>query len=106
MRKRRELSTLRLLGFSRVSITTFPIVQAALISVLGCLLAGAFSEGVSAALNTAFSDRVLEGERVCRLLLQHHLAAFALTLSLALAASAAGGLMASRVTPAEGLRDE
>ncbi len=106
MRKRRELSTLRLLGFSRVSITTFPIVQAVLISVLGCLLAGAFSEGVSAALNTAFSDRVLEGERVCRLLLQHHLAAFALTLSLALAASAAGGLMASRVTPAEGLRDE
>jgi putative ABC transport system permease protein len=104
-RKRKELSILRLIGFSTASIVAFPMVQAALTAVLGGALAVVVAHGLGATLNGLFASSLRPGEEICRLLPQHIAASLAGTLLAAMLASAWAGLRASRIEPAEGIRD-
>jgi putative ABC transport system permease protein len=56
-------------------------------------------------LNDLFTASLRAGERICRLLPEHVVAAIAGTLLCAVAASAWAGLRAARIEPAEGIRD-
>ena len=104
-RKRRDLSVLRLLGFSGQAITLFPIIQALLIAVFGSGIAlGAFHL-VGLGLNHGFADDLQPGEAICRLLVSHQLAAAAMTVACAQVAAAWAGFRVARIRPAEGLRD-
>lgn len=104
-RKRRDLALMRLVGFSTASVCAFPAGQAALVALAGTALSLAAYSGVAALLNATFSANLAEGEFVCRLLPHHAAAAAGLTVALALAASFVGGRRASRIEPAESLRD-
>jgi putative ABC transport system permease protein len=104
-RKRRELSVLRLVGFPTGSIIAFPMVQAGLVGLIGAAVALLAYAGVALVLNGLFTASLRAGERICRLLPEHVVAAIAGTLLCAVAASAWAGLRAARIEPAEGIRD-
>lgn len=104
-RKRRELGVLRLVGFTTLGIVWFPVCQALYIACLGSLTAGAIYFIIEVTINQLFATSLGSGEFICRLLPAHFAAAFAGTLACAFAAAALGGLRASRIEPAEGLRD-
>ena len=104
-RKQRDLSIIRLLGFSSGAMIRFPIIQALAISIAGLALAFSFYYGAEQLINALFSAPGLEGQRVCVLLPSHFGIAAAGTLISAALAAAAAGWQASRVEPAEGMRD-
>jgi len=104
-RKRRDLATLRLLGFRTRATVAFPVVQAAAIAVLGAALAmGAFAL-VASVINSHFASSLGAGETACRLLPGHVAAAIGTTLICALAAAALAGARVTRIDPSEGLRE-
>lgn len=63
-RKRKMLGMLRLLGFSRLSLTLYPLTQTLLTAIAGCALSLLLYLGVSFGISEAFSS---QGELVCKL---------------------------------------
>ncbi len=104
-RKRRELSVLRLVGFYTAGIVWFPVLQALFTAVFGWMLAVLIYVGVEQGLNRLFAEGLEAGAKLCRLLPQHYGIAIGITLGAALLASFLGGMRASRIEPAEGLRE-
>ncbi len=104
-RKQRELSIIRLLGLSSGAMMRFPVVQAIAISVAGLTLAFAVYFGAQRAINALFAVPRLEGQPICMLLPEHYATAAAATLISAVLAAAVAGWQASRIEPAEGMRD-
>lgn len=104
-RKRRELSILRLIGFSTGSLMLFPMTQAALVALLGAAAAGLVYLPVTTTLNDWFILSLQPGEAICRLLPVHLGLALAITLFGAIAAASWAGWRAARIEPAEGIRD-
>ena len=104
-RKQRELSMLRLIGFPTWSVVLLPLVQAGLIAVLGTAVAVLAYFAVSGVLNGLFAASLRTDELICRLLPQHFAVAVVATLVCAVAASGWAGYRASRIDPAEGIRD-
>ena len=86
-RKRRELSVLRLLGFSSAALVAFVVLQALYTGVFSLLLAWGLYGLAEIGLNRLFQQS--PGEQACRLLLQHYLLALLATL---LASAVALGL--------------
>jgi putative ABC transport system permease protein len=104
-RKRREIALLRLVGLRTGPVVGFPAVQALVVAAAGILLSASLYAGVSTLFNRAFATELRRDEFVCRLLPGDAAAAVALTLVFALSASAVGGYRATRIDPAESLRD-
>ena len=104
-RKRRELSIVRLIGFSTGSLVLFPVAQALLVAGLGAASAFAVFFPVASALNGWFADSLQPGELICRLRPTHVALALATTLLGSAIAAAWAGWRAARIEPAEGLRD-
>ncbi|MBK1694365.1 lipoprotein ABC transporter permease [Chromatium weissei] len=104
-RKRRELSILRLIGFSTGNLMLFPMTQATLIALLGAATAALVYLPVTTTLNDWFILSLQPGEAICRLLPIHLALALAITLLGAIAAASWAGWRAARIEPAEGMRD-
>jgi len=104
-RKRRDLATLRLLGFRTRATVAFPVVQAAIVAVLGAALAMGVFAIVASVINSHFAGGLGVGETACRLLPIHVAIAIGTTLVCALAASALAGGRVARIDPSEGLRE-
>jgi putative ABC transport system permease protein len=104
-RKRRDLATMRLLGFRTRATVAFPVVQAALVAFLGTALAIATAAAVAAVVNGYFASSLEAGETACRLLPLHAAIAAGATLLCALGAAALAGARVARIDPAEGLRE-
>jgi putative ABC transport system permease protein len=105
-RKRRDIATLRLVGFSTASVTLFPIVNALLTAGLGFVLAALIYRAVEPVLNGSLAAATHFDAAVAHLAPRHFALAAALTLFGALTAALAAGLKAGTVDPAEGMRDE
>ena len=104
-RKRHDLALLRLLGFVAHSVLIVPVVQALLIAAAAFGLAyGAYAVG-AVLFNRVLGANLAATEFVCRLAWNDVVVAGALTLLVALTAAVAGGLRASRVEPADCLRE-
>jgi putative ABC transport system permease protein len=105
-RKQRELSLLRLVGFSTGSVAAFPIVQAVLTAVMGVVLASLAVLATAPVIDQMFAGQLPPGAHVFRLHGSHFLVAVLITASSAAAAASLAGIRAARITPSEGLRDE
>ena len=105
-RKQRELSLLRLFGFSTGCVAAFPIVQAVLTAVLGVGLASLVVLATAPVIDRMFAGQLPPGVRVFRLEPGHFVVAVLLAASCAAAAASFAGIRAARVMPSEGLRDE
>lgn len=104
-RKRKELSVLRLVGFSTADIVWFPMVQALFTAVLGWALAVAIYLATALVINDMLMAQLETEQQVCRLLPRHYAIALLLTCTAAVLAAGLAGLRSARVEPSEGLRD-
>ncbi|WP_350448657.1 ABC transporter permease [Pseudomonas solani] len=102
-RKRRELSVLRLLGFSTAALVGFVVLQALYTGTFSLALAGVLYLAAETGLNHLFQSAA--GESACRLLFSHYLLALLATLACSALAAATGGWRAARIEASEGLRD-
>ena len=104
-RKRRDLALLRLFGFRHGTVILMPLIQSAVIAALAFLLAALAYLAGAVAFNRSLGQNLAGQGYVCRLEPAHLAVAAAATLLLALIAAAAAGYRASRIDPAECLRD-
>jgi len=104
-RKRRELSILRLVGFSSLEIILFPVVQSLITAVMGWVLAIVLYNLTSVGINKMMAIELGPGQQVCHLLTEHYAISLGLTCLAATVAACVSGLRAARIEPAEGLKE-
>jgi putative ABC transport system permease protein len=103
-RKRRDLALLRLFGFPTGTLVLVPVSQAVAIASAGFLLAYLAYLAGAGAFNQVLGANLSDKGYVCRLEWTGLLTASAATMVVALASAAAGGHRASRIEPADCLR--
>jgi putative ABC transport system permease protein len=104
-RKRRELSLLRMMGVSQWSMPIFPMVQAALVALLGGGLAAGVALLVAAFLNAYYGGAYLQGAPICLIPPEQLMTVIGCAMAVALVSGAAAAVPALRIEPAEGMRD-
>lgn len=102
-RKRRELSVLRLLGFSTGALLLFVLLQALYSAGLAAVLSGGLYGLAEAALNKLFVQ--VPGEYASHLLARHYGLALAAVFGVSAVAAAGGGWRVARIQASEGIRD-
>ncbi|MCT4498553.1 ABC transporter permease [Pseudomonas sivasensis] len=102
-RKRRELSVLRLLGFSTGGLLLFVVVQALYSAGFAALLSAGLYGLAEAALNKLFAQ--VPGEYASHLLARHYGLALVAVLGVSSVAAACGGWRVARIQASEGIRD-
>ncbi|MGZ0704487.1 ABC transporter permease [Pseudomonas piscis] len=102
-RKRRELSVLRLLGFSTGALLLFVVAQALYSAGFAAVLSGVLYGLAQAGLNHLFMQ--VPGEYASHLLPVHYGLALLATLGVSTLAAALGGWRVARIEACEGIRD-
>ncbi|OPA96762.1 hypothetical protein BFW87_10585 [Pseudomonas fluorescens] len=102
-RKRRELSVLRLLGFSTGGLLVFVVLQALYSAGFAALLSAGLYGLADAALNKLFVQ--VPGEYASHLLARHYGVALAAVFGVSAVAAACGGWRVARIQASEGIRD-
>lgn len=102
LRKRYELSLLRLWGLSRRYAMSFPVVQAVAIALLGWALGLFFFMGACGAINSGLGGTFLVTGEVCRLEISHHLIAVSASLFIAVLSALVAARRVTAIDPAEG----
>ena len=102
-RKRRELSVLRLLGFSTAGLLLFVVLQALYSAGAAAVLSAGLYGVAEAGLNKLFVQ--VPGEYASHLLARHYGLALVAILGVSAVAAACGGWRVSRIQASEGIRD-
>lgn len=105
-RKKRDLSVMRLMGISGWLIFQVPVSQAVFLGLIGFLTAMAGFGLIAAVINEVFGKDLLPGEKMCALAANHFAAALLATLTVVFLSSLFSAWQATRIDPAEALRDE
>ncbi len=104
-RKRKDLALLRLFGYGRRSMLSYVIAQALFLTVIGFGLGCAMYFVGSYTFNQVLAAHLPRDTFVCRLELTHFAIGLASAMAISIVVSAFGGLLATRIEPAESLRD-
>ena len=102
-RKHRELSVLRLLGFSTAALLLFVLMQALYSAGFAAVLSVGLYGLAEAALNKLFVQ--VPGEYASHLLARHYGLALVAVLGVSAVAAACGGWRVARIQASEGIRD-
>ena len=105
-RKKKELNVLRLLGLLKRELVLFPIFQGLLLSSGALALAAGLFLLVARVINTLFRAPLPPQESHCALSLRHFLVLAVGVWTLSVVAATFAALRATRLDPAEALRDE
>lgn len=105
-RKKKELNVLRLLGLLKRELVLFPIFQGLLLSSGALALAAVLFLLVARVINTLFRAQLHAEESLCTLSLGHFLILAVGVWTLSVVAATFAALRATRLDPAEALRDE
>ena len=105
-RKRKELNVLRLLGLLKREIVLFPVFQGLLLSGGALVLAGTIFVVVSRVINHLFRTHLRTAESLCTLSFGHFMLLIAGVFFLSVVSATFAALQATRLDPAEALRDE
>ena len=104
-RKRKDLALLRLMGYGRLAMQGYVVMQSAVLTVtgftVGCLM---YLLG-SQLFNQMLGEYMKADRFVCRLEPIHFVMALAGALMLALVVAGVGGVVVTKIEPAESLRD-
>jgi putative ABC transport system permease protein len=101
-RKFRELSVLRLLGFSAGALLTFVVLQALYSGLLAAGLSALLYVAAERGINSLFADA--PGEYACRLLWWHYGVVLLVSLGASAAAALLGGWRVTRMEASRGIR--
>jgi len=104
-RKRKDLSLMRLMGYSKGGVVLFPLTQSVIVAAFGTGLSVGLYLVVEKYLNDSMAQNLARDEFVSTLSMDTYAVTMGLTLALALIASAIGGVRAVGIDPAESLRD-
>ncbi len=102
-RKRRELSVLRLLGFSTAGLLLFVVLQALYSASFAAVISAGLYGLAESGLNQLFVQ--VPGEYASHLLAQHYGVALMAILGISAVAAACGGWRVARIQASEGIRD-
>ncbi|WP_051308901.1 ABC transporter permease [Desulfogranum japonicum] len=105
-RKKRELNVLRLLGVTTGSLVRFPIYQGLFLAMLSFSTSLIIFSMVSLLINRLLGAHLQLSESLCTLAPQHILLLFLSVASLTILSAGLAALQATRLDPAEALRDE
>ena len=105
-RKKKELNVLRLLGLLKRELVLFPIAQGLLLSSGALVLSVALFAMVAQVINQLFRAQLRTTESLCSLSAGHFLLLFVGVWGLSIVAATFAALRATRLDPAEALRDE
>lgn len=105
-RKRVEIGMMRLFGLTKRAIFAFPIVQAIVVAVLATAFAVTSFLVLSNVINTTFASALPLGERLAYLPTGHLVASFFITAAVAAAAALVAAMRATRIDPADAIRQE
>ena len=104
-RKRKDLALLRLFGYGRRSMLSYVIAQALFLTVIGFGFGCAMYFFGSYTFNKVLAAHLARDTFVCRLELIHFAIGLVTAMVISIVVSAFGGLLATRIEPAESLRD-
>ncbi|MBT2371610.1 ABC transporter permease [Pseudomonas fluorescens] len=102
-RKRRELSVLRLLGFSTAGLLLFVVLQALYSASFAAVISAGLYGLAETGLNQLFVQ--VPGEYASHLLAQHYGVALVAILGISAVAAMCGGWRVARIQASEGIRD-
>lgn len=105
-RKKRDLGIMRLMGMSGWLIFQVPVSQAIFIGVSGFVTATAAYFTISTVINQIFGKNISTGSKMCQLEPLHFGIAFSGTLAVVTFSSLFAAWQATRIDPADALRDE
>ncbi len=105
-RERKDLGVLRLIGLSRTDVFWFPLFQGGLIAMLGMLLGWSGYLLLAEVINHVFGDQLSAGQAICRLPPSYPWLALSATVALALLSALVAAWKATRIDPAEAIREE
>lgn len=105
-RKKRELNVLRLLGLLKREIVLFPVLQGLILSGSALIVAGSLFLFVAALINQLFRAHLRTTESLCTLSFSHFMLLVVGVSALSIVSAAFAALQATRLDPAEALRDE
>lgn len=105
-RRRRDLGVLRLLGLARAHVFFFPVAQGLMIAALGLAASFAGYGALAAVIERSFASELAAGEAFCALPPGQAPLVGALVLGLAALASLVAAWRATRVDPAEAIREQ
>lgn len=105
-RERGNIGILRLVGLARHHVFYYPLFQGQIIAGLGILLALAGYAALAALIDRSFNLDLAPGAQMCQLPAEYLIAALLLTLLLALLSSLIAAWSATRIEPAEAIRQE
>lgn len=104
-KKRRDLAILKLIGYGPGWLAALPVGQILAVCLIGGVLASLLFLGAATAINRFFAGSLGAGESACRLSLGEIAGIMAATLIVALPAGLAAGWRATRIDPAQEVRD-
>lgn len=105
-RKKKELSVLRLMGFSKGQVAAFPVCQAVFLICGGYIVSlGAFW-GISSVINAAFRKQLQGTEQFCSISIEHLVLAFVIMVLAAIGSSLLAVLRTLTVDATNALREE
>ena len=105
-RKKKELNILRLLGLLKREIIRFPVYQGLMLSGIGVGLAALVFGLVAGVINRLFSSHLQSAESLCTLSGFHFMILAVGVACCAVVSASLAALQATRLDPAEALRDE
>ena len=104
-RKRKELSVLRLVGFTTADIVWFPMIQSMLTAVFGWFLAIILFHVIAYFINNLMFSQMGAGQLMCYLLPKHYAISLLLTFTSAMIVALFAGFRSAHIEPAEGMRE-
>ncbi len=105
-RKKRDISVLRLIGFSRLEVFQFPIYQGLTMAILSVTVAIAVYALLSTVINILFAKDLQVGQQICTLPLDYFLVVVLVTTAIAACSSLLAAWKTTQIDPAEALREE
>ncbi|MCW8906140.1 MAG: FtsX-like permease family protein [Sedimenticola sp.] len=105
-RERKDLGILRLIGLARTDVFLFPVFQGVLIAILGVMLGWLGYTLLAGVINHTFDGELSDGQAICRLPASYPWLALLASLGLAIASSLIAAWKATRIEPAEAIREE
>lgn len=104
-RKRKDLALLRLMGYGKLAMQTYVVMQSAVLTMTGFAVGCVMYLVGSHLFNQMLGEYMKADRFVCRLEPEHFVVALAGTLLLAMVVAGVGGVVVTKIEPAESLRD-
>ncbi len=104
-RKRKDLALLRLMGYGKLAMQTYVVMQSAVLTVTGFAVGCVMYLAGSQLFNQMLGEYMKADRFVCRLEPVHFVVALLGALMLAMVVAGIGGVVVTKIEPAESLRD-